>query len=140
MADPREALRRLTASAVAGENGELHSLCRRYGAELVVAFGSAVRTDATPRDLDIAVAFHRHGPQPDVLGFLDALGVLAETTTLDFMDLGRAGPVARERALVNGLPLVELIPGVFAREQMHAITERMDTAWLRRLDLELMAR
>lgn len=137
MDDPREALRRLTAAAA---TGELASLCRAYGAELVVAFGSAVRTDAAPRDLDIAVAFRRDGAQPDLLGFLDALGVLAESTALDLMDLTRAGPVARERALTNGLPLVELTPGIFAREQMHAITERMDTAWLRQLDLELMAR
>lgn len=138
MADPVEALRLLTASADAGEDGELTSLCRAYGVELLVAFGSATRTDTTPRDLDVAVRFSR--PRPDLLGFLDALGTLAETMALDLMDLGRAGPVARERALTNGIPLVELVPGMFAREQMHAITERMDTDWLRRLELELMTR
>jgi hypothetical protein len=37
-------------------------------------------------------------------------------------------------------PLFEAEPGLFATRQMAALTERMDTAWLRRLDLELMAR
>lgn len=48
--------------------------------------------------------------------------------------------MARERALVGGEPLVEQTAGSFARAQLAAIMERMDTAWLRRLDLELMAR
>ncbi|WP_314174931.1 hypothetical protein [Streptomyces winkii] len=137
MPDPRESLRRLTAASAAGD---LDSLCHDYGVELLVAFGSAVREGTQPRNLDIAVLFRRDLPKPDVLGFLDALGVLADTTAIDLMDLGRAGPVARERALVGGLTLAELTPGTFARERMHAITERMDTDWLRRLDLELMAR
>ncbi|OEU86736.1 hypothetical protein DB35_24110 [Streptomyces abyssalis] len=137
MADPRESLRRL---AVAAADGELDSLCRAFGAELLVAFGSAVRTGSEPQDLDIAVLFRRDGTRPDLLGFLDGLSTLAQSTVIDLMDLGRAGPVARERALVGGITLVELTPGALAREQMHAITERMDTAWLRRLNLELMAR
>jgi predicted nucleotidyltransferase len=137
MADAREALERLIAAA---DSGELRQLCERYGADLLVAFGSATRTGGTPRDLDIAVLFRRDAGRPALLGFLDELGQLAQTTELDLMDLGRAGPVARERALVGGHVLAELTPGTFAQEQMRAITERMDTAWLRRLSLELMAR
>lgn len=46
----------------------------------------------------------------------------------------------RGKALAYGLPLFEDRPGLFACLQMAAITERMDTAWLRRLSLERLAR
>jgi hypothetical protein len=104
---------------------------------LLVAFGSAVRPGTVPRDLDLAVRFASDAP--DVLGFLDEVGTLAGTSQIDLMNLGAAGPVARERALVGGAPLFEESTGAFARAQLAAIMERMDTAWLRRLDLELMA-
>lgn len=134
MADPGQALRRLQAAA----GGELASLCAQYEVELLVAFGSAVRPGAVPNDLDLAVRFTT--TQPDVLGFLDALSVLAGTSRLDVMNLASAHPVARERALVGGIRLHEGRPGAFARAQMAAMTERMDTEWLRRIDLELMAK
>lgn len=50
-----------------------------------------------------------------------------------------AAPVLRARAL-SGLGLYESEPGVFATEQMAALAEERDTAWLRRLDLETLAR
>lgn len=78
-------------------------------------------------------------PHPDVLPFLGRLTELAGTSAIDLMDLSAAGPVAREQALVGGVPLIEEGPGSFARAQLAAMLERMDTAWLRRLDLELMA-
>ena len=133
--DPRQALDRLHAAAA---SGELRALCRRYGIALLVAFGSAVRPDSTPRDLDLAVRFT--SADPDLLGLLDELGGLARTSMIDLMNLGSAGPVARERALVNAIPLIEESAGEFANAQIAAMMERMDTAWLRRLDLDLMAR
>jgi predicted nucleotidyltransferase len=133
--DPRQALDRLRSAA---KTGELGAVCRRYGVALLVAFGSAVRRGTAPRDLDLAVRFS--GDTPDMLSFLDELTSLAGTSQLDLMDLGRAGPVAREQALVGGEPLVEEAPDLFDRAQLAAIMERMDTAWLRRIDLELMAR
>ncbi len=48
------------------------------------------------------------------------------------MVLNRAGPVARERALVGGRPLYQHQPDDFANAQIAAIMERLDTAWLRR--------
>ncbi len=48
--------------------------------------------------------------------------------------------MARERALVEVDPLYERSPGDFANAQIAAIMERLDTDWLRRLDLELMSR
>lgn len=59
---------------------------------------------------------------------------------VDLMDLGRAGPVPRARALApDSLVLYESEPGVFATAQMAAITEAMETRDLRRRDLALMA-
>jgi predicted nucleotidyltransferase len=135
MASIPEAVARLRAAA---EDGRLDDLCDRHQVDLLGVFGSAVRSEH-PRDLDVAVRYVA-GANPDVLGFLDELSVLAGTSVIDLMDLGRAGPVARERGLVGGIPLYERNSGDFARAQMAATGERMDTDWLRRLDLELMAR
>lgn len=102
-----------------------------------MAFGSVLRPTGVPHDV---LAVRWAGQDIDVLGLLDELVELAGSSQLDLMDLASAGPVARERALVGGVPLVEDSPGSFARAQLAAMMERMDTAWLRRLDLELMAR
>ncbi|MGH2760282.1 MAG: hypothetical protein ACRDKJ_12065 [Actinomycetota bacterium] len=74
-----------------------------------------------------------------MLALLDDLVVVAGSDQIDLMDLGSAGPVARERAFVGCVALYERERGVFARMQMATILERLDTAWLRALDLELMA-
>ena len=134
VADPRNALDRLRAAAA---SGDLQGVARRYAVVLLVAFGSAVRSDATPRDLDLAVRFE--SPDSDLLGLLDELSALAGTDRIDLMNLAAAGPVARERALVGGVPLIEERQGSFVRDQLAAMMERMDTDWLRRLDLDAMA-
>jgi predicted nucleotidyltransferase len=134
MSEPRQALEHLQI----GARTDLADVCGRFGVDLLVAFGSAVRPETDPHDLDLAVRFR--AADPDVLGFLDALTMLSGSSEIDLMDLGRAGPVARERALVGGVPLYQGQPGAFARAQMAAVTQRMDTEWLRRMELELMAR
>ncbi len=134
--DPTTAVTRLQDAA---ERRGLDELCERHDVRLLVAFGSTVHeTDRLPEDLDIAVAFQpdRRG---DPVGLIVDLGAIAGSGDLDLMDLGRAGPVARERALVACVPLFERERGTFARLQMAAMLERMETAWLRRLDLEAMA-
>ena len=135
MEDPRTALRHLLR---ARDSGELAAVCSRYRIRLLTAFGSATSHTSNPHDLDIAVMFDDSGG--DVLGLLDALSVIAESSELDLLDLRAAGPVARERALVGAVTLHEASPGVSTRAQMAAVAERMDTEWLRQLDLELMAR
>jgi hypothetical protein len=50
----------------------------------------------------------------------------------------RSGFVA-PRSTAGGDPLYEYRPGEFARQQMRASGQRLDTEWMRRLDLELMA-
>jgi len=133
--DPRAGL---AALRIAAEAGVLASLCLRYGVRLLVVFGSVLDESRKARDLDIAVAI-RHGVAADVLGLIDALARVSGTEAIDLMDLRRAGPVARERALVGTLPLFESDPGTFANAQMAAMLERIETDWLRRLDLELMS-
>lgn len=133
--DPHTALRRLLSAA---DLGELAALCARHRVRLLVAFGSAVDENAQPRDLDIAVAFERDAT-PDLVGVIDGLMRLAGTEKIDLMHLDSAGPVARERALVGTTPLYESRRGNFTRAQMAAISERMETAVMRRLDLELMS-
>lgn len=131
---PAEDLARLRAAAA---DGRLEAICREHGLELLVLFGSAV-TEEDPGDVDLAVAWSRnHEPNllSVVVSFLETVG-----DSVDVMDLDRAGPVARQRALTGGELIVELTPHAFAERQMHAIREFIETAPFRRLDLELMAR
>lgn len=134
MRTPAQDLVRLRAAAA---DGRLEAICRKHGVELLVLFGSAV-TDEDPGDVDLAVAWSR-GHDRDLLGvvvsFMETIG-----DSVDVMDLDRAGPVARQRALSRGELLVELTAHAFARRQMHAIREFIETAPFRRLDLELLAR
>lgn len=58
---------------------------------------------------------------------------------IDLAVLDGAGPVLRERALVGVVPLYEYRAGDWARAATAAVLERMDTAWMRRLDLEQLA-
>lgn len=118
--------------------GELAALCDRHGVALLVVFGSAVDPQANPGDMDVAVRFAT--ASPDVLGLLDELSRRLASDDIDLMDLEAAGPVAREHALVGARPLYQQRAGEFANAQIAAIMERMDTDWLRRLDLELMSR
>jgi hypothetical protein len=131
----RAALARLRDPA---GRGALSAVCERHDVELLVAFGSATIPGRLPNDLDLGALFG--AGHPDMLGLLDELSSIAGTSRLDLMDLRRAGPVARERALLRAVRLFEADRGTLTRIQMAAITERMDTEWLRRLDLMLMAR
>lgn len=122
-------------------------LSDRHGFSLMVAFGSVLREDSEPRDLDLAVRFLAPIPsvdaddrrRPDLLDLLDDLYRVTGSQDVDLMVLNDASPVPRERALVGGRPLFQRGPGEFANAQIAAIMERMDTDHLRRLDLELMS-
>lgn len=112
-------------------------MCERYGIRILTVFGSAVRADAAPRDLDVGIMFES-GVEVDYLAMIGDLIQLANAD-VDVVHLNRGGPVIRERALVGSVPLYESEPGALARAATAAATERMDTDWMRRLDLELMA-
>lgn len=132
--DPRQALGVLQAAAA---DGRLDALCERHAVRLLTVFGSAVRDRGEPRDLDVAVRFEP-GHRSDVLAFVNDLADLTGSDDVDLLDLGRAGPVARERGLVGCLALYESTAGAYATAQMAAVGERMSSDWLLERDLETM--
>ncbi|MGH3770602.1 MAG: nucleotidyltransferase family protein [Pseudonocardiaceae bacterium] len=132
---PLDAARRLRDAAV---DGRLETLADHHGLSLVVLFGSASRDQPDARDLDVAVG-SRARTGLDAVAVICALMDLVDHDRVDLLDLDRAGPVARQHALVPGDPLYEYRPGEFARQQMRASGQRLGTEWMRRLDLELMA-
>lgn len=132
---PAQALGRLEQAAA---DGRLDGVAERHRVAALTVFGSAARRDPAARDLDVAVAFRRG--VHDLLALLDELAALTGSDDVDLLDLGVAGPVAREHALVGCVALYESEPGLLARLRGDAIVQRMDTDWLRRLDLDLLAR
>jgi predicted nucleotidyltransferase len=132
---PAEALDALRA---AERSGELGRLADEFGLALIVVFGSADRGEPDARDLDVAVSA-RPGTRVDPLVVVNALVDLTRFDGVDVMDLDRAGPVARQQALVPGEPLYEGVPGGFVTEQMRASGERLSTEWMRRNSLERLA-
>ncbi|HEY3894066.1 MAG TPA: nucleotidyltransferase domain-containing protein [Pseudonocardiaceae bacterium] len=135
MTVPIDAARRLRAAAV---DGRLEDLAEAHGLSLIVMFGSAARGQPDARDLDVAVG-SRARSGLDVITVICAFMDLVGSDRVDLLDLDRAGPVARQHALVPGDPLYEYEPGEFVRQQMKASGQRLGTEWMRRLDLELMA-
>ena len=131
-----EGLSRLQASA---DDGRLDMLCEEHGVRVLTVFGSAVSSASSARDLDVAVAY-RTGESRDDVKLIDALLALSGIDEVDLLVLDGASPTARRNALVGVIPLYEASPGDYARLQVSAMLEFMDTAWLRRLDLELLAR
>lgn len=134
MRDHRDALRRLQAAAA---DGRLGDVCERFGVLVLGAQGSAVEGGRPARDLDLA-ARTRSGPLDDWLDLAEALAELCGGAEVDLMDLERASPVARTQGL-SGIPLYEDRAGRFATEAIAALSERLDTAWLRRLERQLLA-
>ena len=128
----------LAALQAAAESGELDELCARHRVRVLTVFGSAARGEPNARDLDIGVMFEPDA-DPDYLAIINDLIDLTRTDAVDFVHLNRGGPVIRERALVGSIWLFESEPGALAKAQVSAVLERMDTDWMRRLDLELMA-
>ncbi|MBV9140850.1 MAG: nucleotidyltransferase domain-containing protein [Pseudonocardiales bacterium] len=132
---PSEGLERLRAAA---RSGELRALCQRWHVNLLAVFGSAGRGEPDPRDLDIGV-LTEHGADFDLFGFVTDVIELVGLEEVDVAHLNAAGPLLRERALVGSVVLYESEPGIWARASTAAVMERLDTEWLRRLSLELLA-
>ncbi len=120
-------------------SGEVAGSCKRRAAILLTCFGSTTRPGSDPHDLDLGVLFEYGGPR-DVLGLLDDLTVLTRYDGIDLTVLNDAGPVICEHALVGVEVLFEARRSVHAESALAATMERLDTAWLRRLTLETLAR
>lgn len=129
-ATPRSALAAL-------RDGAAGDLAQRHGLDLLVAFGSVVRTDGQPRDLDLAV---RSAGALDVLALLQDVYELTGLEEVDVLDLRRAGAVAAFEALEHGVLLYESHPGRFVEAHVGAWSLHADEAWLRRRQLESLAR
>ena len=134
VATPAEGLARLRAAADAGE---LDRLCRRHRIRVLTVFGSAARDEPAARDLDIGVLLER-GTEIDYIGLIDDLQRITEAN-IDVVHLNPAGPVLRERALVGSVVLDESEPGAWAGAATAAMQDRMDSDWLRRMALDLLA-
>ncbi|MDQ3782887.1 MAG: nucleotidyltransferase domain-containing protein [Actinomycetota bacterium] len=133
MTTARGALQRLVELT---EDGALDDFLRDHGVELLTAFGSATRTGGVAADLDLAVAL---APQADLYGLVaDLIGLLG-FDNIDVVDLATADVVLAAEALGVCLPIFEAERGLYARRQMAALTEKMETAYLRRLDLRLLS-
>lgn len=132
---PSEGLDRLRAAA---RSGELRKLCQRRHVNLLTVFGSAGRGEPDPQDLDIG-AQTEHGTDFDLFGFVTDVIDLVGFEQVDVVHLNAAGPLLRERALVGSIILHESEPGTWAHASTAAVMERLDTDWLRRLSLELLA-
>jgi hypothetical protein len=133
---PQDALQVLRDGAA--EGGALGPLCEANRVGLLVAFGSAARSEPAPADLDLAYARH-DGAAVDVLELMDALVGMTGMDGIDLLDLDRAGTVAAARALGRCLPLYESTPGRFAAEQLRAVMRFADTRWLRQAQLRALA-
>jgi predicted nucleotidyltransferase len=131
--DARAALARLLRLA---EEGDLEPFLVERGVELLTAFGSATSELGPAGDLDLAVALR---PGADLYALVADLVGLLGFDRVDVVDLGRADAVLAAEALGVCVPIFEIRPGLYARRQMAALTERMETAHLRRLVLELLA-
>jgi predicted nucleotidyltransferase len=131
---PQEGLQRLVAAA---DSGRLDGVCRRHRIRVLTVFGSTGRDESDPADLDVGVSFEP-GTTPDVLGLLTDLYEVAGRE-VDLAVVDRASPLLRDRALMHAQPVWESAPGVWINMAVAARLEAMDTAWLRRLDLERMA-
>ncbi len=132
---PSEGLERLRSAA---GSGELSVLCQRWRVTVLTVFGSVGRGEPDPRDLDIAV-LTEHGADFDLFGFVTEVIGLVGLEQVDVAHLNAAGPLLRERALVGSIILYEREPGTWARASTAAVMQRLDTEWLRRLSLELLA-
>lgn len=125
---------------MAAEAGDaLAALCEIEGIELLVLFGSAAREESDPADVDLAVRF-ANGVEGDTLSVLARLYEVTGYENVDLLDLRRAGPLARDRALSGGRLLYQAAPGLFANAQIAAMMERLETAELRRVELDLLGR
>ena len=113
----------LRAVRDAAHDGTLAALCDELDIEVLVLFGSSIhRPD--PGDVDLA-AF-AHGSPVSILTAMEEFAAAFPGDNIDLMDLDRAGPVARQRALTRGEVLYRVRPAAFSERQIFAMREFME--------------
>lgn len=113
---------------------------RRAGARLVVVFGSAVRgTARSESDLDVGVLFDGGRSDEPFDARLDAVASAVEADRpLDLVVLDEADPLLLREVAVDGRPVFEAEPGAFEEFRIRAIKRYFDTAWIRRIEAEVL--
>ncbi len=126
---------------VARDNGQLAGLCTRLGVQLLTLHGSAARGEDQPQDIDLGVLFASdEDARRGLVPLVAALVELAGTDLVDVMDVRRASPTGRARALAHDAHvLYEARPGLATRQEMAAITLEIELAPLRQAQLEHLA-
>lgn len=138
MSTPTAGGRRRDLLRAALVDGSLDEVAARHDLALVVLFGSAADPAIDdPGDLDLAAAWVPGARKDQMALTADLAAHLGDE--IDVVDLDIAPPLLRERALTRGTVLLQRVPGTYARQQMRASRDTMDTAHLRRAQLELMA-
>lgn len=125
------------------------AVLRAAGVRLVVVFGSAARGAGRPdSDLDVGVLFDGGG-RPPLPGepaepfearreaVADALRAGRE---IDLVVLDEADPLLLHEVAVHGRPVFEAEPGVFEEFRIRAIKRYFDTAWIRRIEADVLRR
>lgn len=122
----------------AARDGALDELFERTGVLAAFLHGSAAHPgNHAPGDLDVAVWCGGGGPT-DLMELVAALTSFLGLDEVDVSVLDDAGAVLRADA-VCGVALYEAERGGVTELRSRFVTERWDTAWLRRLQLEVMA-
>ena len=120
-------------SARAGSvDPKLREVAVRLGREiplrLIVLFGSTVRSDRSPEDLDLAVL----GDEPvDSVALTNRFAVALGRSDVDLVDLRRADPLLQMQVAEHGVPLYESALGAFASFVSLAFRRFQDTRKLR---------
>jgi len=116
-------------------NRLIESLCRRYGIELLILFGSeASGTGHTGSDTDIAV-------KPDIDKQISKLNLIQDLETI-FQDqqidltviTPNTDPLLLFEIFFNGRPFYENVPGIFEKNRLKAWHLYLDTMPLRKLE------
>lgn len=120
---------------------------RAAGVRLVVVFGSAARgSDRPDSDLDVAVLFDGGVPLPgEAAAPFDArreaaARALRAGREIDLVVLDEADPLLLREVALDGRPVYEQEPGAFEEFRLRAIKRYLDTAWIRRLEADLLRR
>lgn len=113
---------------------------RESGICLLVAFGSRTEGKERPKsDLDLGVCYEP-GLGRDLI---DTISIVTEAlsvvdTELDIVDLDRADPLLLFEVASRGRPVFESKPGSFEEFRIRAIKRYYDTAWIRRLERDVL--
>ena len=125
------------------------AVLRAAGVRLIVVFGSAARgADRPDSDLDVGVLFDGAGRAP-LLGepaepfearreaVADALRADRE---IDLVVLDEVDPLLLHEVAVDGRPVFQAEPGIFEEFRIRAIKRYFDTAWIRRIEADVLRR